>query len=280
MIRSAIAVSVGLTVSAVVLAELPIPDGRQIKSRVLASLRRSENAIENYSCIVREATDELTSDGSVKKRSSSVKEQFFVNRIQIEHTLERDGKPLSASDAKKEQERVDKQVKKYSDERQASKAQEHGLKQADMFLQALRLSDGRRESRMGRPTLVYQLSGDPDFHPKSLEERFAEALTGQIAIDEQSGTPIGIQFETKRDVKIGGGLLANLHKGFWLHITQQREPDGVWITKDVQGSGDARAALFLHARFRFSEQLQKCHLFSVSSHEQIDAPGAPSPPKP
>jgi hypothetical protein len=259
------------------LPDQPIPDAREMKHRVLKSFRNSEEAIENYSCTVHDQTDELNSDGSVKKHGSSVKEQFFVNQIQIEHTLERDGKLLSGGEAKKEQARVDKEVKKYSDKAEAQKAQAHGEKQADMFLRALRLTNGRREQRFGRQTLVYDLAGDPNFHPKSLEERFAEALTGQIAIDEQSSTPVEIQFETKRDVKIGAGLLANLHKGFWLHITQQREPDGVWITKDVQGSGDARAALFLHARFRFREELQKCHLFSVSTQEQIGKPESAQP---
>ncbi|HEY6986795.1 MAG TPA: hypothetical protein VH369_00345, partial [Bryobacteraceae bacterium] len=52
-------------------------------------------------------------------------------------------------------------------------------------------------------------------------------------------------------------------------VVQQREPDGVWITKTVEGSGDARAALFMHARFRFRQQLEKCHLFSVKTEQKI-----------
>jgi hypothetical protein len=251
------------------LLSAPVPNGAAIKQRMLASWRNSEAALENYSCIVHEQGDELNSDGSLKKRRSSVTEQFFVNGIEIEHTLERDGKPLSSSDAKKEQERVDKKVKKFSDKEAAEKAQKHDEKQADMFLRALRLTNGRREQREGRPTLRYDLSGDPDFDPKNLQERFAKVLTGQIAIDEESGTPVEVRFETTHDIKIGAGLLANLHKGFWLHVVQQREPDGVWITKTVEGSGDARAALFMHARFRFRQQLEKCHLFSVKTEQKI-----------
>ena len=165
----------------------PIPDANQMKQRVLKGLRRSEEALENYSCIVRQQSDELDAGGSVKKHRSAVKEQFFVNRMQIEHTLERDGKPLGESEARKEQERVDKEVKKYSDPKEAEKAQVRGEKQADMFLRALQLKNGRRELRNGRSTLLYDLSGDPGFRPRNLEERFAEALAGKIAIDEESG---------------------------------------------------------------------------------------------
>ena len=250
----------------------PLPDAKQMKERLLKSLQRSEDALENYSCTVREQNDELNSDGAVKKHQSSLTEQFFVNRIQIEHTLERDGKPLSAEAAKKEQQRVDKEVKRFSDKAQAEKAEKHDERQADIFLRALRITNGRRERREGRSTLVYDLSGDPNFRPHKLEERFAQALTGKIALDEESGTPVDLRFETKQDVKIGGGLLANLHKGFWLHLTQQRQPDGIWIMKELQGSGDARAALFVHARFRFQQKLEQCHLFSVDTQQKVHAP--------
>ncbi len=250
----------------------PIPDANQMKQRVLKGLRRSEEALENYSCIVRQQSDELDAGGAVKKHRSAVKEQIFVNRMQIEHMLERDGNPLGESEARKEQERVDKEVKKYSDPKEAEKAQVRGEKQADMFLRALQLKNGRRELRNGRSTLLYDLSGDPGFHPRNLEERFAEALAGKIAIDEESGSPVELRFETTRDLKIGAGLLANLHKGFWLHLVEQREADGAWITKEVQVSGDARAALFLRTRFQFKEELDKCHLFTVKTQETMGAP--------
>jgi len=243
-----------------------------MKQRVLKSLRQSEDALERYSCLVRDQSEELNSDGSLKKRRSSVKEQFFVNQIEIEHTIERDGKPLSASDAKKEQDRVDREVKKFSDKEEAEKAQVKDEKQADMFLRALQLTDAKREQRNGRSTFIYRLSGDPAFKPKKLEERLAQALTGTIAVDEETGMPLDVRFETMRDVKIGAGLLVNLHKGFWLHLAQERQPDGVWLTKEVQGSGEARAALFVHARFRFKEELEKCHLFSVTTQQSTSAP--------
>jgi hypothetical protein len=249
-------------------ADAPMPDARQMKQRMLASMRKSEEALENYSCTVHERNQELNADNQIKKQHSSVKEQFFVNGIQIEHTLEKDGKPLSEADARREQSRVDKEVKKYSDPAQAEKEKVKDEKQVDLFLRALKLSGGRRIQREGRSTLVYDLSGDPDFHPKKLEERFAQALTGTIQIDEETGTPVQGRFETTRDLKIGAGVLANLHKGFWLRFDQQHEPDGAWITKHVEGTGDVRAALFLRDRFHFQQQLDNCHIFSVHTEEK------------
>jgi hypothetical protein len=68
--------------------------------------------------------------------------------------------------------------------------------------------------------------------------------------------------------------LANLHKGFQLHIEQTRQPDGVWLTSLIEGTGDARAALFLHPRFRFKQVTSHCRLYSVdaTSHPSNTSP--------
>jgi len=257
-----------------------LPDPRQLKERAIANMRKSEQDLENYSCMVRVQEFDLNSDGSMKRARRRVEERFYVNGMEIEHLQSRDGVPLSAGAAKKEQARVDKEVKKYSDRSKVEKEQAQNEKQVDMFLRALSFSNGRRERHDNRSIVVYDLAGDPNFRPRRLEERFAKALTGRIWMDEESGRPQEIQIETIRDVKIGGGLLANVHKGFRVHLIQQRQADGVWLTQMIEGSGDMKAALFLHPRFRFREDLEECHLFSVETHQKIGTQQKDQAPKP
>jgi hypothetical protein len=258
-------------------ADTSLPDAQQLKQRTLQSLKNSEKQLEKYSCMVRSETDELNADGSIKKQKTADRERFFVNGVEINHDLTRDGKPLSPADAKKEQDRVNYEVKKYSDPKQVQERQARDEKQVDMFLRALRFSNERREQRDGRNTIVFDLSGDPGFHARKLEERFAQAMVGRIWIDEETGNVDEMRAHTDRDVKIGGGLIASVHKGFRVALVQQRQPDGVWIAKMVEGVGDARAALFLHPRFRFREDLEKCHLFSVDTKQSIQGPETPPP---
>ena len=261
-----------LAVHLIAEAPAPLPDAEQLKQRAIASTKQLEKNLERYECLVDSEVDELNANGGVKKHRSERREQFFVNGQMIEHTLAKDGKELTGGQAKKEQERVDKEVKKYSDPKQVRKAEAEDEKEAEMFIRAQRFQNGRREFRDGRSTVIYDLTGDPKFHPKSIEERVAQAAAGRIWVDEESGIPVEFQIHLDRDVKIGGGLLANLHKGFSIHTVQEREPDGVWITKVVEGRGDARAALFLHPRFRFKEVTEKCHLFGVETHENVSPP--------
>ena len=53
------------------------------------------------------------------------------------------------------------------------------------------------------------------------------------------------------------------------HLTQQRQPEGVWLIKSVDGNGDVRAGLFFHPRFQFKEELDSCRLFSVDSKDLL-----------
>lgn len=258
-------------------SDQPLPNAQQLKQRVMASMKASEKSLENYSCLVNEEVDELNADGSVKRHKTKEEDRFFVNGFEIDHVLKRDGKALEKGDAKKEQERVDKEVKKYSDRAQADKASAKGEKQADMVLRALRFENGHRETRAGRETIAYELSGDPAFHPKNIEERFLRVLSGHILLDEETGNLLALSVHTNSDVKIAGGLIANVHKGFQFNLQQERQPDGVWLTNAVDGSGDMRAGLFLHPRFHFKERLAQCHLFSVNTNQTIQTPEAAKP---
>lgn len=271
-VRLFVLVPAGLCAVLLAYGKAPLPDRQQLKARAIANMKRSEKALENYSCIVREQVDELKADGTVKDHHSKKLEQFYVNGIEIHHLLAKDGQPLSLHDAEKEQRRVDGEVKKFSDPEKAQKARADRDEQVNLFLEALRFENGRREIRDGRNVIAYDLNGDPEFHPKNLEGRFAKALTGRIWLDEETATPVEMRVRTDRDVKIGGGLLANVHKGFRFQMQQQRQPDGIWILKSLDGNGDARAALFLHPRFRFRQDLDQCHLFSVNTKETTRHP--------
>jgi hypothetical protein len=241
----------------------PLPDARQLKDRVLATEKKAEKDKERYLCDVHEETDEFSSSGSLQRHRSREMEEFFVNGQQIDHVLAHDGKALAGEDEKKEQDRVNKEVKKFSDPKQVKKVEQDEERQAETLLKALRYTNGHREYRAGRSIVVYDLSGDPDFHPKSLEEKLAQALTGRAWVDEQTGELIELRVFTDHDVKVFG-FVGNLKKGFQFHLTQQRQPDGVWIPNFIEGNGNGRA-LFFSRGFRFKVGTDHCRLFNVDS---------------
>jgi hypothetical protein len=146
-----------------------------------------------------------------------------------------------------------------------AKEQAEDLKELDAMLHALRYTNGRRQMVDGRSTLFYDLSGDPNFHPKNVQETFIHNMNGTIEVDEQTGELLDLDARLDHDVKIGGGLVANVHKGFWLHIHQVRHPDGVWLPEMIEGKGDARAVLFMHPYFQFKQTTSNCRLTNVTT---------------
>ena len=69
-----------------------------------------------------------------------------------------------------------------------------------------------------------------------------------------------------KDLKIAGGVVASLHKGFWLHIHSTPQPDGVWLNDQSEGTGDARALLFFHPYFHFKEVTDNCRLYTATAN--------------
>ena len=122
-----------------------------------------------------------------------------------------------------------------------------------------------RERINGRSVLFYDIVPNPHFAARNLNQRLAQVMQGRISVDEQTGKPIDIDMRSVADLRIGGGLVASLHKGFWLHMHNHPEPDGVWLLDLAEGSGDARAALFLHPYFHFKVVADNCRLYTATA---------------
>jgi hypothetical protein len=245
----------------------PLPDPHALLQRALANEKKLDAQRERYSCRLTEEAIELDGKGKVKKTTTEVKEQFFVNGIAVEHTLSKNGKDLSPDETRKEDQRVLKQTVKYSSQDNAKKETDKQNQQIEDALTAMQLANGLREGVNGRPVLFYDIVPNPKFQAKNMNQRFAQVMQGKVSIDEDTGEMIDLNIKSVQDLKIAGGILANLHKGFWLHIHNHPQSDGVWITDLAEGSGDARAALFFHPYFRFKETTDSCHLYNAEANQ-------------
>ena len=245
--------------------DAPLPDPMQLLNRALANEKKMEAQQEKYECRVTEWGAETDKTGKIKKQDTTVSEQFYVNGQEIQHTLEKNGKPLTGDAARKEDQRVMKATLKYSDKANADKQTAKNNQQAVDMMSAMMLQNGHRERVNGRNVLFYDIVTNPQAKPKNLTQRFASAMQGKVSIDEETGEMIDLDVHSIKDLKIGGGVIASLHKGFWLHVHQTPQADGVWLTDLAEGTGDARAALFFHPYFHFRETLNGCHLYTATA---------------
>jgi hypothetical protein len=268
----------------------PLPNANEILQRALANERKLASERERYECRVTTTAIETDSSGNTKKNTTEVKDQFFVNGIAIERTLQKSGQALTPDESKKEDDRVMKETLKYSNQATAKKEEDKQNQELADFLEAMMLANCRRERvndrgvgdrgvgdhSGGRSVLFYDILPNPHFDAKNMNQRLAQVMQGKISIDEQTGEPVDINVKSVADWKIGWGLFANVHKGLWLHIHNHPEADGVWLTDFAEGSGDLRAALFLHPYIHFKEITDNCHLYTATA-TQVGTPQVVKP---
>lgn len=245
----------------------PLPDPHELLQRALANEKTLAAEQERYECRVTSEAIQTDKNGKVKKDEAEVDDQFFVNGMEIDHVLSKNGKELTGEEARKENDRVMKKTVKYSDKSYAAKQEAKQNQQVEDFLAAMQLENGHREIVNGRSVLFYDIVPNPHFNAKNLNQRFATVMRGTVQVDEKTGEMIDLNIKSVQDLKLAGGLLANLHKGFWLHVHQQPQPDGVWLTDLAEGSGDARAMLFIHPYFRFKQITDNCHLYTATAQQ-------------
>lgn len=177
---------------------------------------------------------------------------------------------------KKEDERIAKQVKKFDKEDANTAAKQKKRDQAAItiqdFLRADRFYNPRRERRGGEDLIAFDFAANPAFHAKTLAQKVAQALTGTIWIDEKAHDVAELDAQFEKNVKIGGGLLASLHKGSGVRFVQTFVHDQVWLPTYVSVHISARALLFLGLNENQTDRYSAYKKFHASSHFTIAPP--------
>ncbi len=244
--------------------QAPLPAVKELQARAVANYARSAKDRERYLCTERIENDELTGKGAVKKRSVREREVFYVNGFQVSQEIGKDAHALTPGEKAKEDARVQAEIAAASAHR---KPKEQGLViSAGDILRFAQLTNERRVPVAGRPTIVFDVVSDPAAKATTIEQKLVSAMEGTVSIDEATGNLQDVNTHGIRDVKVGGGLMLNIHKGFRTHmLVAPQGTDGVWLLVLAEGSGDGRAGLFLTGGVTFRQQTLGCRIFDVNA---------------
>ncbi len=258
--------------------------------------RTAEALRKEYTYHVHLEEQDLDGKGNPKKTTVTDSESITVDGVRIDRVVAKDGKPLTPDEAKKESERIDKEVAKAKERKQ--KAEDKGnetTSRGDPIITVSRLlelgsfTNPRRVDLNGRPTILADYAGDPNAKTHGPAEGIIRDLVGQVWIDEQDRVLVRGEGHFLNDFKIGGGLVLNIHKGFSFTFSATRINDEIWLPATVDAQGSARILLVdgVHGRVHLvTSDYRKFHTTStiVSTNGVIDADGkpvadpAPTPP--
>ncbi|MEP6538795.1 MAG: hypothetical protein ABJF23_25900 [Bryobacteraceae bacterium] len=226
---------------------------------------------QDYTLTQKSVEKTVGSDGLLKLTSSKTKDIFFIEGDRYSRLIERDGKPLSPDEEKRERERFEKRLaagKTAAKRKDQSAEREKRRQQQREFLKelpdAFTFKMLSPETIDGRPVWTIQADPRPDYKPHAFEAKLFSKFRGKLWIDKGDYEWAKMELESIDTVAFGF-FLARLAKGAHLVIEQTRLNDEVWLPKRVNIRYDARLALLKHQAGEVEETMYNFRKFQTDS---------------
>lgn len=207
--------------------------------------------MKDYTWIARQTDRLLDSDGHVKSEKSEQWETVVVFGEPHHRMLERNGRPLSGDEQRKEQEKLDKAVAKREHEspeqrehreaefeKEREKDREFLREVPDLFDFKL-LGDAKID---GHDVWVISADPKPGAQPKHGDAKPLLKIKAKLWIDKTEYQWVRLEAETTATISFGL-FIARLAPGATLEFEQTRVNDDVWLPKREVVRGAARLGL-------------------------------------
>jgi len=224
-----LAVAASLLQSATAKDVRPFPDPNVFFEAVRANLARSQDDQKLFAYKERRTELNLNPFGRLGTGGSRVREVTPVedgSAVTI-RVIERDGKPVTDSEAV----------------RRPMRMSARGRRVVDDVAATLDISMSRREHLDGRDAIVAVFKARPDAKPQTREGRIARDFSGEIWIDELTREVTRIDAKAIDDVAFGYGVLARLNKGATVTLRRELVHGNLWLPVSMRFSGEGRALL-------------------------------------
>jgi len=230
-----------------------LPDLKALFKEIDENQKAIDKIKENYAGTRTEEETEFENDGKVKKRELKEYTFFYLNGDEVSTLVKKDGKPLSAEEQKKENEKTQKEIENLQKRQAKKEAKEEKEKEEgkdngedvgiETFLRACQFVNPRHERFRGQDVLVFDFEPNPEFKAHKLEEKVVQKLAGVVWIDEKAHDVARLEAYFVGDMKFGGGLVANLQKGTSFILEQQFINNEVWLPTYNEAHIGARVLL-------------------------------------
>ena len=204
-----------------------LPDVPTLLHDVEAHQKQMDATRENYTYLQRSMTTELNKDGSVKKTETEDAEVFYVNGHEVDRTVRKDRKQLSASEQARESEKVLKEVAK-AEKTPPGQTTDNDEISVGRLLQIMKCSAPRRETLDGRSTIVFDFTGDPHASTHGRAEDASKKIAGTMWVDEHDREVRRVVAQFRDNYHMGFGLL-KLEKGSSFSFDQKLINNELWM---------------------------------------------------
>jgi hypothetical protein len=283
-----------------IFAQEPLPDLQRLILDLDRNQKAAEEAAKNYTYHVHRVVESTDGKNNLKKTEALDFESVTIQGLRVNRLVARNGQALSADEAKKENDRIDKDVAKAKERRAKAEAKDRetdargdDLITASRFLELGKFSNERREVFNARPTILVDYAGDPNAKTRNAGEKVVRDLVGTVWIDEADRTMVRAEGHFLDDFKLLGGLAVDVRKGTNFSFRSKKINGEAWLPEQIDGDGHVRALLFVAFTGRLHITTSDYRKFQTTSNivgtnGEVDAdgktdvakPDVAAPPKP
>ncbi len=170
---------------------------------------------------------ELSVEGQVKSQSVVVTRRDPWEERIVTRVILRDGKPLSAEDTQKQEEKLRKHVEELRRNPPKPKPDEDSW--MDELPDALEFHKLGTEQRNGRTADLYDFAPRVGYKAKQMRAKAFEKITGKVWIDQADGEMTKLDVTVFDTITIGLGMLGKVEKGTHFELERKKWPVGIWF---------------------------------------------------
>jgi hypothetical protein len=242
---------VSLIISATSVSQVFAQDPREIVRKSVEIDQANWLRMKDYTWVARLTERHLDPDGRIKRENKRAWETVILYGEPHRRDLERDGKPLSANEQRKEQEKLDRYVSKLQHETEAQKQrrltdyEKNRQKDREFLTEIPELYDFRLEGDDtvdGRDVWVISAVPKSGYQPKHGDAKPLLKIKGKLWIDKSEYQWVRLEAETTGTISYGL-FLARLNPGAKLVFEQTRINDELWLPKREFARGSGRVGL-------------------------------------
>jgi hypothetical protein len=251
-------------------ADAPLPDVPTLLHSVEANQETLDRAREEYTFRQQQELTFYDKGGKVRRTEERVSNVFFVHGQPIETLISKNGKPLSAGELKKQQDRAVKDAVKYA-------AQPYGQRDKDevsvsRLLAIIRFSNPRRIMEGGRSVIAVDFTGDPHAKTHGRNEDAVKKVQGTVWIDEAAREVTRMHASFDEPMRIGFGLFATVDAGSHFSFEQALVRNEAWLPTRIDAHFDGKAALFVGFHVALAIRFDQYQKFNASTTEHTALP--------
>ena len=258
--------------------ERPLPDFDTFAAQVKKHLATDEERQSGYMFVERRTEQKVDGSGRVTSETVKVFEVYpgLPGEERYRRLIEENGQSivpdkLARQDRERQQD-VEQYAKAQASESQRQKAAREHEKARRRYSAAIddlfRIYDTRmirRESIDGHSTILATLDPKDSVRPQTDDGKIMRNFKARAWISESDYELVRVEIEAIRDLSIGMGLLARVHKGTVATFERRKVNNEVWLPANVTWTASARVLLVRRLRLRGISAFSGYKKFSVDT---------------